>query len=226
MGLHAQIRRFIRTHITTVHDESDPEVALEHTVATIAEQLSSARAEVDHCLAMEHRSAAEVADEERQAQRWLECARQALRHGDEEVAREALKRQYLANRHVEQRRRIWWQLREDTARLQALLDVLESKCADLEHQREVLVMRRQLAQARRKLLACVYGGHGHARVEIVEGEILAEEYAVDAYQEIVGDQLLQRIDALDTQPPTLQIEQALTALRSELETPAPFQSHE
>src|SRR5262249_13850905 len=93
MGILDRMSRLIKSNLNAAIDKmTDPGKEIDQLILDMEEQLKRARGEVRTTLATEKVTRQKVADQERTISEWEAKAEKAVRAGDDDLAREALKR--------------------------------------------------------------------------------------------------------------------------------------
>jgi phage shock protein A len=93
MGIFDRMRRLVSSNVNAAIDKmSDPAKEIDQLVVEMDAQVRKARGEVQSALATEKRHRAKAEALAKSSREWEERAERALRAGDENLAREALKR--------------------------------------------------------------------------------------------------------------------------------------
>src|SRR6478736_1292274 len=97
MGILDRLGRSIKANLNSVIDKAeDPAKLIAQTIEDMQDELKKARQEVVQALASEKQLEKKTADQVADSEGWERKAMLALEHGDEELAREALKRKKKA----------------------------------------------------------------------------------------------------------------------------------
>jgi len=152
MGLLERMKALIKANINEVLQKAeDPEQALDNLIRSMEEDLAEARAGVSAAVRDERKLRDTYEHHRQQAETMLKRAEQAVGKGDDDLAREALRRRRRSVEMVEAVRE-QWELESRTVReLQGTLAVLEAKAEQARRKREALLARRRLARVRREL---------------------------------------------------------------------------
>jgi phage shock protein A len=152
MGLLERMKALVKANINEILQKAeDPEQALDNLIRTMEEDLAEARAGVAAAVRDERKLRDTCEYERGQAKTMLQRAEQAVGKGDDELAREALRRRRqhgeIATTVTEQ-----WEAESRTlAELRGNFAVLEAKIEQARRKREALLARRRLARVRRDL---------------------------------------------------------------------------
>lgn len=220
MGLLERIKNAVRTNLSEIADRfEEPEARLDQLIARMETDLDDARLELGAALREVEslRSEAQTAGDA--ATDYEAKARLALAQGDEDLAREALRR---VENQVERRECL---LREaslqdtTTSMLRRHVVALERKLEQARRQREMVVARQRLAEAQRAV---------SRRTTWVDSEVSAPlqeridelDAATRAGDEILGDATDLGLPSED------RIEARLVALRRELDADVKRQRRE
>ncbi len=150
MGLLERIKSLIAANLNDVLERAeDPEQALSRLIAEMEDDLRAARYEVASAARDERRLADQRADAADRAGQMAEKAVLAVERGDDELAREALRRKRAAQRLENSLGEEWDTQKESVDALRAHLQGLELKLREAKRRREIIVARRRLAEARK-----------------------------------------------------------------------------
>jgi len=212
MGAWRRLRRLLNARLIAGWFR-DPERALTRMCDALAQRLLDGLAEMNAGEGEVRHLAALAADAEWLAAHMRASARNALRAGREDWAREAAARYVHAQQRAQLLARHWSQQQQGLARLRRALAMLEMRLSALEKQRNALAARRRLLNAERLLLRGLYGEQLRLALAMAEEKTVSEEYALEAYGQLLADQP----DAALPAPATIeQIERALAQLKSEV----------
>jgi phage shock protein A len=216
MNLLDRLGRLIRANLNDLlRRAEDPEKILEQALLDMKEALKEAREQVAAALAEARRLAREVESHLKEAALWEEKAKEALKAGREDLAKEALRR----------RKRAWdlaegfkQQLEEQkglTDRLLTQLKALEAKIDEAEARKKLLLARKkgvEAAEAVRRMESRLDQHPALEAFEEMEARILAMEDRHEALKEL--DQGLDReLSALSAEK---EVEEELLRLKREL----------
>lgn len=168
------------------------------------ERVTASRAEMTRLAALRQDAALRM-------RRLHDLARQAVRVGQEELAREAVTGSLKARRMVSHYARLWDQQRQGVVRMQRLLDELEMHFLELDHRRQLLVARRELIQTQRALLISLDEEPSEPPLYRLEHELLLDESYLDAQQQLEFDDPGSIADAFSVT--TAHVEAVLDELR-------------
>ena len=179
----------------------DPEKMLEQTVAEMQEDLIKMRQASAQVMASQKQLEARYKQAEAAEADWYKRAQLALQKGDEELAREALKRRKAAQENAGGMRA---QLEQQTAaveRLVANTRLLEGKLGEAKSKKDTLKARAQSAKASQRANEMVGGlstTNALAAFERMEEKVMAMEAEADATALLTGgDDLSKQFKALE-----------------------------
>jgi phage shock protein A len=134
MGIFDRLGRVIKANVNSVLDDAeDPEKMVKQTIAEMEESIRQGRKEVVQAMANEKVMAKKREKALHKAKDWEDKAMLALKGGDEELAREALRRKKTADAEAEE---LEGQRREAAAFVDDLRDRIEAaekKVKELQH---------------------------------------------------------------------------------------------
>ncbi len=169
----------------------DPERMVKQIIREMEENAQQAKQGVVDAIAAEKRLQQELDLNRKQAEEWGHKAEQALRHGNEALARNALMRK---KEHEDTRRSIepsWEAARHTSERLKAQLKALEAKLEEARRKRSTLLARQRAAEARQQidhtLTAFDAGIAARANFGRMEDKVAEMEARSAAYDELSDD---------------------------------------
>eukprot|EP00899_Mesostigma_viride_P002201 jgi/Mesvir1/11982/Mv00295-RA.1 len=201
MNLFERFTRVIKSYANAVVTSAeDPEKILEQTVMEMGEDLVKLRQASAQVMA----SAKQLENKYKQAQAtaddWYRRAELALQKGDEELAKEALKRRkgYLENAEglrvqVEQQQQAVTKLIENTR-------ILEAKMAEARSKKDTLKARAQSAKTQQKvgeLMGSLSTSSALAAFERMEEKVMMMEAEAEAVAQLGTDELSSQFKLLE-----------------------------
>src|SRR5437762_2534457 len=100
MGIFDRVSKLIKSNANAAIDKmSDPSKDVEQLILEMEDALRAARGETTRGMAAEKLAAGRIADVEQKVAEWGRRAEEAVRQGDDELAREALARQQEAEQN-------------------------------------------------------------------------------------------------------------------------------
>jgi len=150
MGLLERIKSLLASNLNEVLDKAeDPEKALNQLIREMEEDLREAKHEVASAARDERHLADELADAKDRAEQMQRKAIMAVERGEDDLAREALRRKRSAQRLQLSLEAQWAAQKESVDALRAHLEGLELKIQEAKRRRDLFIARRRLAQARK-----------------------------------------------------------------------------
>ena len=189
MRLFQRIGDIIAANLNDLVDRfEDPEVMLKQAIREMETMIEEATGAAARAIAGERLLAKDLADHERKAQRWHARAEEAVRQGDDDLARQAIARAHeheaMARALVEQRSSA-----EQTAQaLRRQVSAMKAKQAEARRKLASLSARRQVAETSRALRGMgapfAHGANGFARFERMHRQIEQAEAEAQALAEL------------------------------------------
>ena len=202
MGIFARLATLIKSNLNDLISRSeDPEKMLNQVVLDMQQQLIEAKKQVAVSIADEKRLAKQAEQEAANAAEWERRAMLAIKAGDDALAKEALARKKdhdgLANTYKEQ----WQKQKQAVEQLKSALRMLNSKIEEAKRKKNLLIARKQRAEAQRAIQETMSGMNNvsafetfdrmAAKIDQIEAEAeasteIAEQYTGDALAEKFG----------------------------------------
>jgi phage shock protein A len=231
MGILDRVSTILKSNINAMLDSAeDPEKMIDQIIRDQAEGLSQLRGQVAETIAEEKRLRASADSNRQLAKEWGQKAELAVRKSADDLAREALHRQvdYEDNARVYEQQ--WTAQKDIVDKMKAQLHALEEKYEETRRNRDMLLARYQRAKTQQqisKVAATVSTMDPTADLKRMEERISRQEALAAAQQEMAGETLDSRFQALESADPEL--ENRLQALKEKVsagELPAPRQEGE
>lgn len=147
MGILDRLGRSIKANLNAMIDKAeDPAKIIAQTIEDMQDELKKARQEVVTALASEKQLEKKITELMQEAESWERKAMLALEHGDEELAREALKRKKKAEADAVETERLRTQQATYVTELRSSIEQLERKVEELKARRSTLAA--QVTRAR------------------------------------------------------------------------------
>jgi phage shock protein A len=226
MAILDRIAIVIRSNLNAlINQAEDPEKMLDQILIDMRQQLQEAKREVATAIADEKRLAAQLEAASAQVREWDRRAVLAVERGEDDLAREALRRkaeqQQLAASYQSQ----WEAQQTSTTTLKQALRALSEKIDEAARKRNLLVARQKRAEAQKHIHEVMTGlsdtsafeafDRMAARVDQVEAQAAA---TVELSQELSGETMEQRFKALEG---STDVEQELQALKARVQRGLP-----
>ncbi len=158
MGIFKRMADILKSNINDLISKAeDPAKMLDQIILEMQEQLRDAKIQVAKAIADEKRLKQQLDQNLAQAQNWESKAVLALQKGDEELAREALKRKKSYADIVTTLEPQWKDQNEVVNKLKESLRALEAKIDEARRKKEVLIARQKRAEAQKKIQEVMIG---------------------------------------------------------------------
>lgn len=221
MNLAQRFTLLVKSSATRVmHQVEDPEASLTQLLAEMGHQLHNAKRATAQAIANERRLRSQADAQHEAANRWATSAKAALARGDEDGAREALRRSEQARRHGDELARQLAEQEEDTARIRKTVGRLKSRVTRSKARLQLLQSRMRQTEARRACSTVLRGvesadlyGEFERLGEKVELAAASEEAYLEIDDDLSGDALRTRLEEAEVDEA---VEEQLAALRGEL----------
>lgn len=188
MGMLDRLGRAIKSNLNSLIDKAeDPAKMIAQTIEDMQDELKKARADLVSSVASVKQLEKKLKDQTEEAASWEKRAMLALEHGDDELAREALRRKKKAEGDVGDTDRTREQQAAYATELKATIDQLERKVEELKAKKNTLAS--QVGNARAATGNTTLGGSNAGavgrlrdmqdRIESMEAEAEATELLVD-----------------------------------------------
>src|SRR5262245_31093013 len=229
MAILDRVAMVIKSNLNAlINQAEDPEKMLDQILIDMRQQLQEAKREVAAAIADEKRLAAQLEAVQAQVREWDRRAALAVERGEDELAREALRRkaeqQQLAAGYQSQ-----WEVQQtSTESLKQALRALSEKIDEAARKKNLLVARQKRAEAQKHIHEVMTGlsdtsafdafDRMAARVDQVEAQAAA---TVALSQDLSGETMEQRFKALEG---SADVEQELQALKARAQRGLPGSS--
>ena len=216
MGILGRINSVIKSNVHDLLNRmTDPGKEIDLLITEMEENLKKAREEVVTCTAAAKRAATECQHLQDDLDQWQRRAEQAVRAGDDALAKEALERRMGADSQLAEAKRLAGEQDAYAKQLKESLKHLEEKIKEVKGRKETLKVRARMAKEGRPALS---GGKAFEDFKGLEDRIEAMEAEGD-----LGDQLDARDAAVEAKFAHLEkekdpkVEDALAALKRKVE---------
>jgi phage shock protein A len=224
-----RITMVIRSNLNAlINQAEDPEKMLDQILIDMRQQLQEAKREVAVAIADEKRLAAQVEAGLDQVREWDRRAVLAVQRGEDDLAREALRRKAEREQLAASYKTQWEAQKTSTETLKNALRALSEKIEEAARKKNLLIARQKRAQAQKHIHEVMSGlsdtsafeafDRMAARVEQTEAQAAA---AVEMSQELSGETTEQRFRALEA---SADVEQELMALKARVQKELPSSS--
>lgn len=139
MGILDRLGRSLKANLNSMIDKAeDPAKMIAQTIEDMQDEIKKARQEVVQALASEKQLEKKAAEQAKEAENWERKAMLALEHGDEELAREGLKRKKKAEADAAEAERLRTQQATYVNDLRGSIDQLERKIEEIKARKGAL----------------------------------------------------------------------------------------
>ena len=217
MTLLDRLSRLIRANLSDLlRRAEDPEKIINQALEDMKEALREAREQVAAAMAEGKRLEREVESHLQEATLWEEKAKEALKAGREDLAKEALKRRKRALDLAEGFKQQAEEQKALIERLMTQLKALEAKIDEAEARKKLLLARKkgvEAAEAVRRMESKLDAHPALEAFEEMEARILSMEDRHEALKEMDGQDLEKELAALSAEK---ELEEELSRLKKEL----------
>ncbi|BDG61274.1 PspA/IM30 family protein [Caldinitratiruptor microaerophilus] len=215
MGILQRISTLIRANLNDLLDRAeDPEKVLKQMILDMEESVREGKIALAAAIAEETKLKAAYEENLKKAQEWLEKAELAVEKGEEDLAREALRRRKTAEQNAEAAKAQWEEQRRVCAQLRENLETLESRVADAKARKDLLIARKKRAEAAKKvheqLAGLTRAQSAFETFEKMEEKIESLEAQAQAAAQVQRDSLEERLARLGEDD---ELEEDLAALK-------------
>jgi len=226
MGIMDRVATVIKSNLNNlINKAEDPEKMLDQILIEMRQQLLEAKREVAVAIADEKRLAAQLEAELEQVREWKRRATMAVQKGEDDLAREALRRKSDHEQIAIGYKTQWDAQKSSTENLKNALRGLSQKIEEAGRKKNLLIARQKRAEAQKHIHEVMTGltdtsafesfDRMASKVEYIEAQANA---AVEISQELSGDTMEQRFRALES---STDVEQELHALKAKVQKELP-----
>jgi len=226
MGIMDRVATVIKANLNNlINKAEDPEKMLDQILLEMRQQLLEAKREVAVAIADEKRLTAQLNAELEQVREWERRATIAVQKGEDDLAREALRRKSDHEQIAIGYKKQWDAQIASTESLKNALRALSQKIEEAGRKKNLLIARQKRAEAQKHIHEVMTGlsdtsafesfERMASKVERIEAQADA---AVEISQELSGDTMEQRFRALES---STDVEQELHALKAKMQKELP-----
>lgn len=222
MNVAQRFRLLVKGSLTSLFDSlEDPERSLNQLVIDMEEQLDRAKRATAQAMANEERLSARIELQEKEARDWDKAARRAVEKGQQDDAREALRRAERAQRQAARLREQLAAQRRDTEKIRESVTRMNDQLTSARERLQLLHARMRQSEARRAMGEVMRGARGadlggefERLGERVELNAAEEAAYFDLGAEISGDDLKRRFESADVEDA---VDERLARLEADVE---------
>lgn len=221
MGIFSRFNRVLKSNLNNLMDKAeDPAKLISQTIVEMETELKNARKELVQTLGTAKRLDKKRTEYEDEVGRWEDKAVLALKSGDEELAREALKMKMRATKQAEDARRQAAEQDKAARQMQDTLEEIESKIEDLKARKGTLAAKVRRARQEPGDELGTGGGGAFGDLQRLSGRIDQLEAEVEAH-DVIDDPETRDIEArfrdLEKKSGRVKVDDELEALKRRLE---------
>lgn len=218
MGIFDRVVTLVRSNINDLLDRAeDPEKVIKQMILDMEDSVREGKVALAAAITEEKKLKAAYEQNYQEAQEWYQKAELAMEKGEEELAREALKRRKTHEQNAESFKTQWETQRAQVASMREQLDQLDSKVAEANAKKDILIARKKRAEAAKKINESMAGiGKTATAFETfnkMEDRINTLEAQAEAANEVRKSSLDERFAALGHDH---EVEDDLAALRHKM----------
>jgi phage shock protein A len=225
MGILSRFINVVRSNLNALLNRAeDPAKMLDQSLSDMEAAYNKARDRVAHAMADEKRLDKSLMDQQAEVKRWDERAVRAVEQGDDNLAREALRRK---NEHARMAAQFQHEHAAHSAsvdRLKDSLRELETRIEEVRRKKNLLVSKQRRAEAQDEIYRTLEGIDAAGAVDTIarmENRIEEMSALADARQELSnefsGDELEKRFAELDRGVGEGDVDAELLALKQRLQ---------
>ncbi len=220
MNIFARLWDAVKANINAFIDRLEsPEKVLDQSIRNMQKQVDHLRGDVVRIIAEEKKLKNQLTKYQKEVGRWEKNAVRALKDGNEDLAREALRRKREALEFTQQLQPQWEQQQQVSERLKQEFQELRERIRTAQKKKQILVTRLQRAETQKRLQGLLNELSDSQVFEKFESKLLDTE-AMNAaqeemQQEALGETLDQQFEALESSSDT-DIDQELEALKERM----------
>jgi phage shock protein A len=224
MGMFRRLNTVLRSNLSALLDRAeDPEKLIAQTALDMRGELKTARRELVSALGTAKRLAKEREDLLEEARRWEERATLALREGDEDLAREALRQRARAQRQADELGARASRQEAAADEMRVALERVEQRIGDLESRGQTLAAEVRRARQAGTQEAAPGGRFGSQTFDDLErmgsriDQLEAEVEAADVLDDTRRAEVARRFRALEREAEADGVEDQLAELKKKLD---------
>ena len=201
MGIFSRMSDIFKANINDLIDKSeDPQKLMDQMVREMTDQMQEAKIQVAKAIADEKRLHQQLKQNELQSPNWESKEMLALKKGDENLAKEALKQKKSYDGLVDSVKTQWEEQNGLSSKLKDNLRALETKIDEARRKKEILIARQKRAEAQKKIHDVMTGlsdKSAFANFERMERKVMEIEAQADAAVELEVQSLDDQFKALE-----------------------------
>jgi phage shock protein A len=188
MGMFGRLGTLIRSNINElINKAEDPEKMLNQVLVDMKTQLVEAKKQVAVAIADEKRLKKQYQNEAGKAAEWERKAMLAVKAGDDNLARAALRRKGEHDITAAEMGKSWEAQKKSVEQLKAALRGLDNKIEEAKRKRNILVSRQKRAEAQRTInetLSSISGNNSFETFDRMADRVMQLEAEAEASAEL------------------------------------------
>ncbi|HJL18486.1 MAG TPA: PspA/IM30 family protein [Sandaracinaceae bacterium LLY-WYZ-13_1] len=221
MGIFSRFNRVLKSNLNSLMDNAeDPAKLIDQTIVEMENELKNAKKELVQTLGAAKRLDKKKAELEEEVAEWEDKAVLALKSGDEELAREALKMKQKVTRQADEAKRQAAEQEKAAFQMKDTLEEIEQKIEDLKARKSTLASKVRAARSGPDELGTSGRGGAIGDLERLSGRIDSLEAEVEAH-DVLDDAETRDIEArfrdLERKAGRDHVDDELEALKRRLE---------
>lgn len=188
MGIFDRMGRVISSNFNALLDKADdPKKSIEQTLLEMQEQVRAGRQEVVRAVAAEKQLRQKVADLDTEVEKWSKRAELAVKHDDDDLAREALVQKKRVTGERDRAEALRAEQRGAALEMKAELERMEAKLEEIQAKKSTIIAKAKQVKAgggAEGLGASGSGPSAFTEFRRMEDQIEGVETAVQAQREL------------------------------------------
>jgi phage shock protein A len=222
MGIFDRMNRVVKSNLNSlVESAEDPGKLIEQTVIDLEAELRKAKGDLVTQLGTAKRLAKKVEEAEQEVVGWENKAVLALKAGDEDLAREALRMKQSAKKTKDNIERQAGTAASEASKLESTIETVEQRVEDLKARKATLAAQVRTARETSATGSGRFGGGALGELDRLTGKIDQLEAEVEASSVLDEDpkraEVEARFRALEKKSGGVVVEDELAALKKKLE---------
>jgi phage shock protein A len=218
MGILDRISRLVSSNVNAAIDKmSDPGKEIDQLIVDMESQLRKARQEVQTALAQEKRQRLRADELGKKSREWEERAERAVRAGDDQLAREALKRKAEVDADGLEALKGLQEAQAFADKLTAALKELEARIHEVKSRKETLKAKARANKGKNPLGSSALDEFDrlHSKVDAIDAEAeLDDELLKLKHEDAHSREVERKLEALDKNK---ELDDRLAALKAKMD---------
>jgi len=190
MAIFSRLTDLLKSNINDLIDRSeDPEKMVKQIIIDMEEQLQNAVQGLGSVMASEREMLKKLKEAKDESNLWKGRAKDALKSGNEELAKKAIDKKLVADTSVKQYQKMYDNISSQTETLREQVDLLKKKLNEARARQTMLIARDKVAEARKEVISAVGdldSSGAFAKMDKMEKKIAEKEAQADAAFDISG----------------------------------------